>query len=120
MHRRQRSTGGVGQDLTAALEAGRIVEISEEPTIADGCAGNIEPDSITFPMIQKHIDGMILVSEESIRQSMRRLAREEHLMVEGSAAVAVAGLAAKRIQENCVAAIVSGRNISWDLFASIQ
>jgi threonine dehydratase len=105
--------------MTAALEAGRIVEIEEEPTIADGCAGNIEPDSITFPLIQEHVDGMILVSEESIRQSMRRLAREEHVMVEGSAAVGVAGLDDRRVQQNSVAAIVSGRNISWDLFATL-
>src|SRR5713226_2804299 len=36
--------------MTAALKAGRIVEIEEQDTLADGCAGNIEPGSITFPI----------------------------------------------------------------------
>lgn len=50
--------------MTAAVQAGRIVEIEELDTLADGCAGNIEPGSITFPIIQKLVDGVILVSEE--------------------------------------------------------
>jgi threonine dehydratase len=73
--------------MTAALEAGRIVEIEEEATIADGCAGNIEPGSMTFPIIQRLVDGIILVSEDSIRTAIARIAREDHLTVEGSAAV---------------------------------
>src|SRR5262249_15220792 len=38
--------------MLRALEAGRLVVIPEDPTIADGLAGNVEPDSITFPIIQ--------------------------------------------------------------------
>src|SRR5215813_7765018 len=40
----------VSPTMSAALEAGRIIEIEEEPTIADGCAGNVEPGSVTFSM----------------------------------------------------------------------
>ena len=71
--------------MTAALQAGRIIEIEEQDTVADGCAGNIEPDCITFPIIQELVDGIILVSEESIRNAIARVAREDHLMIEGSA-----------------------------------
>lgn len=105
--------------MTAALEAGRIVEIGEQATIADGCAGNIEPGSITFPIIQRLVDGMILVSEESIRKAMTRVAREDHLMIEGSAAVSVAALSDEVLSGKRVAAIVSGRNISLELFAEV-
>jgi threonine dehydratase len=103
--------------MTAALEAGRIIEIEEQPTIADGCAGNIEPESMTFPIIQRFVDGILLVSEDSIRTAMARVAREDHLMIEGSAAVSIAALSDPALDRKNVAAVVSGRNISLDVFA---
>ena len=105
--------------MTAALEAGRIVEIEEQPTIADGCAGNIEPGSITFPIIQRLVDGVILVTEEAIRNAIARVANEDHLMVEGSAAVSVAASMDNVLDRMSIAAIVSGRNMSLDLFAEV-
>ena len=105
--------------MTAALAAGRIVQIEEQPTIADGCAGNIEPGSITFPIIQRLVDGIILVSEASIRAAIARIAREDHAMIEGSAAVSVAAVSDAVLDGKSVAAIVSGRNISLDLFTEV-
>jgi threonine dehydratase len=105
--------------MTAALEAGHIVEISEEPTIADGCAGNIEPGSITFPIIEQFVDDIILVSEESIRSAMLDIAREEHLIIEGSAALSVAALTDERLEAESVAAIITGRNITLDLLSGV-
>ena len=105
--------------MTAALQAGRIVNIEEQQTIADGCAGNIEPDSITFPIIQRLVDGIILVSEESIRNAIARLAIEDHVMIEGSAAVSIAALDDNRLDGQSIGAIVSGRNMSLDLFAEV-
>jgi threonine dehydratase len=105
--------------MTGSLEAGRIVEIEEDETMADGLAGNIEPGSITFPVIQRLVDGIILVSEASIRKAVARVAREDHLMIEGSAAVAVAALEDARIEGRRVAAVITGRNISLDLFARV-
>ena len=105
--------------MTAAIEAGHIIEIEEQATIADGCAGNIEPGSMTFPIIQRLVDGIILVSEDSIRTAMARIAREDHLIIEGSAAVSIAALSDARLQGKSVAAIISGRNISLDLFTEV-
>jgi threonine dehydratase len=105
--------------MSAALEAGRIIEIEERPTISDGCAGNIEPESITFPIIQRLVDGIILASEDSIRGAMARVAREDHLMIEGSAAVGVAALSDSVLDKRSVAAVVSGRNISLDVFVEV-
>jgi threonine dehydratase len=105
--------------MTAALQAGRIVAIEEQETIADGCAGNIEPDSMTFPIIQRLVDGIILVSEESIRNAIARLAREDHVMIEGSAAVSIAALSNHRLEGQNVAAILTGRNMSLDLFTKV-
>lgn len=105
--------------MTAALEAGRIIEIKEDPTVADGCAGNIEPGSITFPIIQKFVDDIFLVGEESIRQAIVSVAREEHLIIEGSAALSIAAFEHAGLESANVCSIVSGRNISLDTFAGI-
>ena len=105
--------------MTAAIDAGHVIEIEEQATIADGCAGNIEPGSMTFPIIQRLVDGIILVSEDSIRTAIARIAREDHLMIEGSAAVSIAALSDAHLKGKSVAAIVSGRNLSLDLFTEV-
>jgi threonine dehydratase len=102
-----------------SLRAGRLVELKEEETIADGLAGNIESGSITFPLAAHLADGIILVGEDSIRDAIRRVAREDHMMIEGSAAVAIAALTDGRLQGQRTAAIITGRNISLDLFAEV-
>jgi len=106
--------------MTAALEAGRIVEIAEDKTIADGLAGNIEPGSITFPIVQRLVDEIVLVSERAIENAIVQVAREDHIIVEGSAAASIAALDASSLQLLRVVAILSGRNISLDLFNKVM
>jgi threonine dehydratase len=103
--------------MTAALKAGRVVEIAEELTIADGLAGNIELDCMTFPIVQEQVDEMLLVSERSMERAIAQIAQEERLMIEGSAAAAIAALEDRRLQTGSIAAIVTGRNITLDLFS---
>jgi threonine dehydratase len=105
--------------MTEALRAGLIVEIKEKETIADGLAGNIEPGTMTFPIIQQLVDDIILVSEKSIRDGIAAIAREEHLMIEGSAAVSIAALNDSRLEGQRIAAVITGRNIGLDLFARV-
>ncbi|HKV40701.1 MAG TPA: threonine/serine dehydratase [Blastocatellia bacterium] len=105
--------------MTRALEAGEIVRIEEDETIADGLAGNIEPGSMTFPIIRDLVDDILLVSEAEIYRSIARIAREDHLIVEGSAAAAIAPLSNGQrpaITGSRIAAIITGRNIALDLF----
>ena len=106
--------------MLESLRAGRVVAIKEEETIADGLAGNIEAGSITFPIVQQLVDDIILVSEKSIRDAIARVAREDHLMIEGSAAVAIAALNDPRIEGERIAVVVTGRNIGFDLFARVM
>lgn len=105
--------------MSEALRAGHLIEIEEQETIADGLAGNIEPGSITFPIVQRLVDGIILVGEEATFNAIARIAREDHLMIEGSAAVSIAALADPRIEGRRVAAIITGRNITFDLFERV-
>jgi len=105
--------------MREAFKAGRIVDIHEEETIADGLAGNIEPGSITFPIARELVEDIFLVSEQSIRAAIARMAREDHVMIEGSAAVALAALVEADIEEEKIGVIISGRNITLDLFKEV-
>jgi threonine dehydratase len=105
--------------MRESLLAGRIVEIAEEETIADGLAGNIEQGSISFPLIQELVDDIFTVSEGEIEEALVKFAREEHCIIEGSAAVSLAALRNSQLAGKRVAAVISGRNISLDVFTRV-
>jgi threonine dehydratase len=104
--------------MLRALEAGEILEVEEQPTLSDGTAGAVEPGSVTFPLCQAVIDARIVVSEAEIAAAMRRLAEMEHLMVEGAAGVALAGLIqrAAAYAGRKVAVVLCGRNVGLETF----
>jgi threonine dehydratase len=52
-------------------------------------------------------------------EAIASVARHEHLMIEGAAALSLAALSDERLTARKVSAIVSGRNISLDLFSKI-
>ncbi|HET7581156.1 MAG TPA: pyridoxal-phosphate dependent enzyme [Candidatus Limnocylindria bacterium] len=83
------------------------------PTLADGVAGNIERGSITWKMARQLVDEVVLVDEEQIADAMHWLADAHHLMVEGSAALGVAGLRAQLggLAGRRVAVVLTGRNV---------
>lgn len=99
-----------------SLRAGRLVEINAGHSIADALTGNIEPGSMTFPLMQQVCDGLAIVSEEDLSDAIAGLAREEHLIAEGGGAAAVAAIACTRFKPDGgpVAAIVSGANIDLE------
>lgn len=105
--------------MTSALKAGRIVVIREDDTIADGLAGNIEQGSVTFPIVSELVDDVIVVSEQSIKKAVADAAVIDHLMIEGSAAVALAALTDDKLNGLEVAAVVTGRNINWEVLRQV-
>ena len=94
-------------------------ELELEPTIADGIAGGIEPDTITAQILGRSRFDLTLVSESSTRAALRDAAERLGLIVEGSAAVALAALELHREWEGEVCVILSGGNISDELLAEI-
>ncbi len=77
--------------MAASIRAGRIVEIEEKQTMADAVAGGIEPGSITFPLCQQLLDGMVLVEEKAIEEAMNLLWESHGQVVEAAGALALAG-----------------------------
>ena len=107
--------------FTASLAAGRIVEVQVSPTLADGLAGNMDPDNIAFPLVQRLVDGVVLVGEEELTRAMRGMLQHEHLVTEGAGATGVAALLAGRVaaREGRTVVIVSGANVDLDVLSRV-
>jgi threonine dehydratase len=99
--------------FTQSLAAGRIVEIDVGATLADGLAGNMDPDTITFDLVRRYVDRIVVVAEGQLRAAVGRVVREERSIVEGAAATGVAALlaGAPDLHGRRVAVILSGANI---------
>lgn len=104
--------------LLRALEAGRIIDVPEQPTLSDGTAGAVEPGSVTFPLCQAVINETVTVTETQIAAAMRHIAESERWIVEGAAGVALAGLIrrAPAYRGRKVAVVLCGRNIALNKF----
>src|SRR5262249_7955624 len=103
----------VSHVFLASLRAGRLVEIAAGESLADGLGGNADPETITFALIQKVVDQIVTVSEESLAAAIAGLIEKEHLVAEGAGAAATAAVISKRIDlaGRRAAVIVSGSNI---------
>ena len=79
-------------DAQASLRAGKIVQLAAEEvtrTAADGLrTQSIGP--INFEHMRRYVDEIVTVSEQEIREAMRRLAANPKTTAEPSGAVAVA------------------------------
>ncbi|MPY89214.1 MAG: pyridoxal-phosphate dependent enzyme [Luteitalea sp.] len=96
-----------------ALEHGRITPILVQPTIADGLSGNLEAGAITFDIVRRLVDDLVVVSEAGLRNGIAALLAHERLVAEGAGVAAVAALTGHHVTplEGPVVAIVSGANI---------
>jgi len=107
--------------MAASVQAGRIVELPALPTLSDGSAGGIEPDSITFALCRDLVDEYVLVSEEEIGAALRLALDPLHYQIEGAAAVALAGLVQRPdyLRGRRAAVILCGANISLATLAAV-
>jgi threonine dehydratase len=85
--------------LAASIAAGRIVETDHYETLADAVAGGVDEDSMTLPLSMSVLDEVITCSEEEIASALRQVAIGEQQLVEGAAALALAGFL--RVADQC-------------------
>ena len=102
--------------MRASLEAGRPVELPEEPTLAGALAGGIGLENRwTLPLVDRLVDRHLEVDEESIARAMAFLFRKADIRAEGGGAVGVAALLkGGRLRERATGptvVIVSGGNV---------
>jgi threonine dehydratase len=97
--------------MSKSLAAGHLVEIGNEPTLADGLAGQIDDEAFD---IGKHgLDEIAVVTEAEIADAIAWLWREHGQRVEGAGACGVAAVRAKKVQKlpTPAAIVISGGNI---------
>ena len=109
------------QVMIQSVKAGKILDLPSLPTLSDGTAGGIEPGSITLDLCREFVDAYITVTEEEIKDSLREFIQTQHMLIEGSAAVAVAAFKkqADRFSGLNVVVVICGGNISLETLKTV-
>jgi len=103
-----------------SIKSGKITQLSDTTSIADGLATR-EPGILTFQCVKRYVDEIYLVSEEEIEKAVFTVMQECHLIIEPSAAAAIAALMEKPDlrKGSEIVVVVSGANISLKLLSRI-
>lgn len=99
-------------DAARSLRSGTLQSVRDPETIADG-ARTPSLGNVTFPLVLKHVDDIVTVSEEAIIRAMRFLWERMKLVVEPTGALALAALldGAVSAEGLRVGVIISGGNV---------
>jgi threonine dehydratase len=97
--------------MSKSLAAGRIVEIDNVATLADGLAGQIDDEA--FDIGRHALDDIVALGEDEIARGIGFLWREHRQRAEGAGACAAGAVLAKKFSElkTPAAIVVSGGNI---------
>jgi threonine dehydratase len=103
-----------------SLRAGHILDMPSDPTLSDGTAGGVEEGAITFDVLDQLLDDFVIVDEDDIRAAFLDLIEVEHLLVEGSAAMAYAAARTHATPaQGTTAAILCGGNVGTEKLRGI-
>ncbi|KAH6957488.1 tryptophan synthase beta subunit-like PLP-dependent enzyme [Fusarium avenaceum] len=107
--------------LALSMTAGKVVETEHLPTLAEAVAGGVDEDTITLPLCMSVIDQVIECKEEEIAAALKTMVIEENMIVEGSAALALAGFnkVAKDLAGQTSIILLCGANVDHDFVKDI-
>jgi threo-3-hydroxy-L-aspartate ammonia-lyase len=114
----------VAADALASRRAGHRVALPSEQmrrTIADGLRVQ-QVGALTWPHLEAFVDDIVTVSEQQIRDTVRRIAAEACLVAEPSGAVPVAAALAGRASANhgyASVAVLTGGNVDAAVLAEL-
>lgn len=105
--------------MARSLAAGRLVEIENVPTLADGLAGQIDAEA--FDIGQHGIDEMVTLTEDEVARTIGWLWAEHGQRVEGAGACAAGAIWLGKVSTIATpaAVVVSGGNIDQTRFESL-
>jgi threonine dehydratase len=89
------------------------------PTLADGLAGPVAPDSLTIPLVRRFVDDFVLVDEEEIAAAIAFAWTHYGETIEGAAAVGLAAVLSGRIEPHPGVVIISGGKIQPEAHSEI-
>ena len=106
--------------MKAAFDKGELVTLPANKTIADGIAVR-SAGAVTFPLVQKYVDEIVVVDEEEIASAILQLLEKEKLLAEGAGAAATAALLNRKTPNHGkkIGVLVSAGNIDVSLLSLI-
>lgn len=98
-------------DAFRSFRAGHIIPSVNPKTIADGLLTSLGERN--FPVIQKYVNDIVTVAEQSIIEAMRLVFERMKIIIEPSSAVPLAALLENkvRVKDKSVGIIISGGNV---------
>lgn len=101
--------------LAASMTAGKVVDTQHLDTLADGVAGGVDADSVTLPLAMDVIDQVVHCTEADIGAALKQLAVDENMLVEGAAALALAGFTqiSDQLRGQTSVVLLCGANFDW-------
>ena len=101
-------------DAFRSLKENKIIPNKSTDTIADGLRAQI--GTITFPIINKYADGILVVSERMIIQTMKMIWQRLKIIVEPSCSIVLAALMIHNEQffNKRIGLILTGGNVDLD------
>ncbi len=109
-------------EMYESMRKGRIIEESiTQPTLSDATAGGMEPGAVTFDLCRAYVDEITLVTEEQIKEAIVWSIKYHQMVIEGSAALAIATLRQKQsiLKGKKVVLIMCGKRLSYDKLISL-
>lgn len=106
--------------LAESFKSQCLVKSSQAATMADGIAV-MKPGILTFDLIQRYVDDVVVVSEAEIARSILLLLERAKMSVEGAGAVSLAATLFGKIAipTGPVVSIISGGNIDVNTISRI-
>lgn len=96
--------------MHASLAEGRVASPPYGATWCEGLSGDVDAPSLA--LAREVVDGIVLVSEASVRRAMRALFVDDGVVAEGSAAVAAAAVLEGAVEvEGPAAVVLTGANV---------
>jgi threonine dehydratase len=110
-----------GNDTYLSVRAGQRVEIPAPQTIADGLRAS-RPGTLTFPIVQKLVEDIVLVKDSEIREAMRFLITRMKIVVEPSGAAPAAALLQHKLPKELarVGVVLSGGNVDLEFLKTLE
>lgn len=106
--------------MKEAVDTGKRTTIVGGGTLADGIAVKC-PGELTYPIVQRLVDDIVLVDEEEIASAILTLLETEKCLVEGAGAVPLAALTYRNLglQGKKVVLVICGGNIDMTMLSRI-
>jgi len=105
-------------DTFLSLEAGERVTVAHPDTIADGLRSP-RPGELTFAVLQKFVERVLLVSDDDLRAAVKSLLLRLKILAEPSGAAAAAAVMCRELPSGIrsVGVVVSGGNVDFEELA---